>query len=113
MRTSETGRKGGVSLQRPLPESVLVGASCHDLAQLQAAQRLGCDFAVLGPVQATASHPATPPLGWAAFEQLREQVSLPIYAIGGLAAADIDTARRHGAQGVAAIRALWPRPVTG
>ena len=99
--------------QRPLPESVLVGASCHDLAQLQAAQRLGCDFAVLGPVQATASHPGATPLGWAAFEQLREQVSLPIYAIGGLAAADIDTARRHGAQGVAAIRALWPRPATG
>jgi len=99
--------------QRPLPESVLVGASCHDLAQLQAAQRLGCDFAVLGPVQATASHPAATPLGWAAFEQLREQVSLPIYAIGGVAAAGIDTARRHGAQGVAAIRALWPRPVTG
>ncbi|MCL7715621.1 Nudix family hydrolase [Stenotrophomonas mori] len=94
--------------QRPLPASVPVAASCHDLAQLQAAQRLGCDFAVLGPVRPTASHPGAPALGWEAFEQLREQVSLPIYAIGGLAAADIATARGHGAQGVAAIRALWP-----
>jgi 8-oxo-dGTP diphosphatase len=53
--------------QRPLPEGQLVAASCHDLQQLQAAQQLGCDFAVLGPVQATASHPEAVPLGWEAF----------------------------------------------
>lgn len=94
--------------ERPLPEGQLVAASCHDLAQLQAAQRLGCDFAVLGPVQATASHPQAAPLGWEAFEALRAQVSLPIYALGGLGADDIVQARRHGAQGIAAIRGFWP-----
>ena len=93
---------------RPLPADQLVAASCHDLAQLQAAQRLGCDFAVLGPVQATDSHRGATPMGWEAFEVLRAQVSLPIYALGGLGADDIVQARRHGAQGVAAIRALWP-----
>jgi 8-oxo-dGTP diphosphatase len=94
--------------QRPLPAGQLVAASCHDLAQLQAAQRLGCDFAVLGPLQQTASHPGAAPLGWAAFEALREQVSLPLYALGGMTPSDIEQARRHGAQGVAAIRSLWP-----
>ncbi len=94
--------------KRPLPVSVPVGASCHDLAQLQAAQKLGCDFAVLGPVQATASHPGAKPLGWQGFERLREQVSLPLYAIGGMDAGQVAEARRHGAQGVAAIRSLWP-----
>jgi len=38
---------------------------------------------------------------------LREAVSLPIYAIGGLDSSDIAEARRHGAQGIAAIRSLW------
>jgi 8-oxo-dGTP diphosphatase len=47
-------------------------------------------------------------MGWARFEQLREQVSLPIYAIGGLGPDDIAIARQHGAQGIAAIRGLWP-----
>lgn len=94
--------------KRPLPASVPVAASCHDLAQLQAAQRLGCDFAVLGPVRATASHPDATPMGWEAFERLREQVSLPLYAIGGLAPEHIAEARGHGAQGIAAIRGLWP-----
>jgi 8-oxo-dGTP diphosphatase len=98
---------------RPLPAHQLVGASCHDLQQLRAAQALGCDFAVLGPVQATATHPDVSGIGWQEFERLREQVSLPIYAIGGLSLNDIDSARRSGAQGIAAIRGLWPAPVTG
>jgi 8-oxo-dGTP diphosphatase len=89
-------------------EGLTVAASCHDAGELQAAQRLGCDFVVLGPVRATASHPGATPLGWDAFAQLRESVSLPIYAIGGLDSDHIAEARTHGAQGIAAIRGLWP-----
>ena len=84
-----------------------IGASCHDAIDLRHAQALGCDFAVLGPVRATASHPGQAGIGWDAFALLREQVSLPIYAIGGLSPSDIADARAHGGQGVAAIRGLW------
>ena len=94
--------------ERPLPPALPVAASCHDEAELEHAQRLGCDFAVLGPVQRTPTHPEAVGLGWTRFAAMRETVSLPIYAIGGLAPADIPVARRHGAQGIAAIRALWP-----
>ena len=93
---------------RPLPPGQAVGASCHDLAGLRQAVALGCDFAVLGPLQATASHPGAPTLGWDGFVALREQVALPIYAIGGLTPADLAIARGHGAQGIAAIGGLWP-----
>ncbi|PAM39185.1 DNA mismatch repair protein MutT, partial [Acinetobacter baumannii] len=85
--------------ERPLPAGQLVAASCHDLEQLLAAQRLGCDFAVLGPVQATASHPDAVPLGWEAFAAMRAQVSLPIYALGGMTPQHVAEARRHGGQG--------------
>ena len=84
-----------------------IGASCHDAIDLRHAEAAGCDFAVLGPVQATASHPGQAGIGWEAFALLREQVSLPIYAIGGLSPSDITYARAHGGQGVAAIRGLW------
>ena len=84
-----------------------IGASCHDAIDLRHAQAAGCDFAVLGPVCATASHPGQPGIGWEAFALLREQVSLPIYAIGGLMPTDIADARAHGGQGIAAIRGLW------
>lgn len=95
--------------ERPLPAGQLVAASCHDLPQLQAAQRLGCDFVVLGPVQATPSHPGAAPLGWDAFAALRARVALPIYALGGMTTEHIAQARCHGGQGIAAIRGLWPQ----
>lgn len=85
-----------------------VAASCHDAAQLQAAQALGCDFVVLGPVRPTASHPGGAVLGWDGFAALRAGCALPIYALGGLDAADMASARAHGGQGIAAIAGLWP-----
>ena len=94
--------------RRPLPEGLPVAASCHSLDELRHAERLGCDFAVLGPVRETATHPGTPGLGWPGFAALREHTALPLYAIGGLSPNDIPEARRHGAQGIAAIRGLWP-----
>ena len=93
---------------RPLPPGQAVGASCHDLDDLRRAQALGCDFAVLGPLHPTASHPGAATLGWDGFVALREQVALPIYAIGGLTLDDLPAARGNGAQGIAAIRGLWP-----
>jgi 8-oxo-dGTP diphosphatase len=83
-------------------------ASCHTLDELMHAQTLDCDAAVLGPVLPTVSHPGQPGIGWNAFAGLRERVALPIYAIGGLSVGDVEVARAHGAQGIAAIRGLWP-----
>ncbi|MDC7807772.1 Nudix family hydrolase [Luteimonas sp BLCC-B24] len=92
---------------RPVPADVLLAASCHDADELRMAAAIGCDFVVLGHVRATPSHPDVPGMGWTAFAQLRDTTALPIYAIGGLTPADIPEARRHGAQGIAAIRSLW------
>ncbi|GAB3098148.1 Nudix family hydrolase [Lysobacter terrae] len=94
--------------ERPLPAGAPVAASCHTLEELRAAQALGCDFAIVGSIRETESHPGAQPMGWHGFAALREAVSLPLYAIGGLTPDDIGEARRHGAQGIAAIRSLWP-----
>lgn len=94
--------------ERPVVDGVLLSASCHDVGELRRAEALGCDFAIVGAVRETASHPGRPGIGWPRFAALREEASLPIYAIGGLAPQDLAEARAHGAQGVAAIRALWP-----
>lgn len=93
---------------RPTSRELPLGASCHDVGQLRHAEAIGVDFAVLGPVAATPSHAGVEPLGWERFGALRESVSLPIYALGGMVADDVVNARRHGAQGIAAIRSLWP-----
>jgi 8-oxo-dGTP diphosphatase len=94
--------------QRPVPESQLLSASCHNAAELEHAQAIGIDFVLLGPIQPTATHPDRKGLGWNQFSRLRETIVLPIYALGGMRIDDIALSRRHGAQGVAAIRGLWP-----
>lgn len=93
---------------RPLPEGRLLAASCHNARELELAARLGCDFATLSPVQPTASHPDTLALGWEQARQLTLNAQLPVYFLGGMTPADIGKAVRHGAQGIAAIRSLWP-----
>ena len=85
----------------------LAGASCHDAGDLERARATGCDFAVLGPVRATPTHPDAPVLRWNGFARLARGAGLPVFAIGGLGVDDIAAALRSGGQGVAAIRAFW------
>lgn len=90
--------------RRPLPPDKWVAVSCHRADELAHAERIGADFATLSPVRPTASHPAASVLGWQRFSALAQEFALPIYALGGLGADDIEAARAAGAQGVAAIR---------
>jgi 8-oxo-dGTP diphosphatase len=89
------------------PRALLVGASCHDAEQLDHAAALGVDYAVLGTVKETASHPGAVPLGWDRFAELARDRPMPIYAIGGLTRADLPEARRRGAHGVALLSAAF------
>ncbi len=47
------------------PHFDLVGASCDNTEELRKAEQLGVDFAVLGPVLPTPTHPDAVLLGWA------------------------------------------------
>jgi 8-oxo-dGTP diphosphatase len=82
-------------------------ASAHNAPELVHAGELGVDFAVLGAVAATPSHPVGAPLGWSAFTELLAHAQVPVYALGGLGHADRARARESGAQGIAALRASW------
>lgn len=89
------------------PDLPWVGASCHNAEELAQAVALGCDFAVLSPVLPTASHPGEPALGWEAFAKVVCASPIPVYALGGQSAATLDTARQHGAQGIAVKGSAW------
>jgi 8-oxo-dGTP diphosphatase len=89
------------------PENLLVAASCHHRTELERAMQLDLDFAVLGPVKQTASHPRVPAIGWNGFKQLARGSSIPVYAIGGLTRDDLEEAWRAGAHGLAMIRGSW------
>lgn len=85
-----------------------VGASCHQAHELVRAAELGLDYALLGHVNATASHPGQAPLGWDGFAaMLAKDTPLPVFAIGGLQGTDLAQARASGAHGIALMRGAW------
>ena len=92
---------------RERPRGILGAASCHDAAELERAMALELDFAVLGPVRPTASHPSARVLGWDGFARLARGASIPVYAIGGVQRAYLETAWRAGAHGLAMISGAW------
>ena len=95
-----------MALQRR-PATGLSGASCHDARELARAMALGLDFAVLGPVKATPTHPGARALGWEGFARLAEGSSIPLFAIGGMTLGDLPSVWRAAGHGVAMISAAW------
>ncbi|WP_137937772.1 Nudix family hydrolase [Chitinivorax sp. B] len=90
------------------PAMVWVGASCHCLTDLQHAKQLGVDYALLGSVLPTKSHPGGSTLGWAGFQALHQVGwSFPLYALGGMQPSDQTVAAEHGAHGIAMQRQVW------
>ena len=87
----------------------LIAASCHNADELQMAAQLGVDFVTLSPVQPTSTHPDAQPLGWEVTGELIDSINIPVYLLGGMRAEDLPQAFAAGAQGIAAIRALWPQ----
>lgn len=93
--------------ERPLSKDKLVCAACHNTEQLKKAESLGVDFVTLSPVLPTQTHPDATPMGWETFSTLCHSTELPVFALGGLSKADLETAIGHGGYGIAAIRSLW------
>ena len=89
------------------PDCPLVAASCHNEAELDRAAALGLDFVVLGPVSPTPSHPGGATLGWDRYARLIADYPLPVYALGGMRAEDLETSWRSGAQGIGMMRNVW------
>jgi thiamine-phosphate pyrophosphorylase len=80
----------------------LIGASCHDAAELGRAAAGGADYALLAPVfEVPGKGPA---LGLEGFAGLAGASGLPVYALGGVTDAHIPALLEAGAHGVAVIR---------
>lgn len=92
---------------RQRPDFEWVGASCHDTAELQRAAELDLDYALLGPVKPTLTHPGAGGLGWQRFSALARVLPMPVLGLGGLGPGDMEEARPAGAHGIATIRSAW------
>ena len=89
------------------PDHLLVGASCHNRAELVYAQSLQLDFALLSPVLPTKSHPEASGMGWEKFAEALNGLEIPVYGLGGMHPEHLSQALAYGARGVAMQRVCW------
>jgi len=81
-------------------------ASCHNEKEVNLANQLEVRCVLIGPVNATESHPEVAAINWKQFNKLCAYANCPVYAIGGMKLGDQKIASIYGAQGIAAIRAF-------
>ncbi|AVP95925.1 Nudix family hydrolase [Ahniella affigens] len=86
----------------------LLGISVHADTDSDWIRRVQPDYLLLGQVHGTPSHPDRQGMGWARFAELAAAYCAPVYAIGGVGPADLQSAKTHGALGVASISAYFP-----
>lgn len=88
----------------------LVGRSVHTSQGATRAEAEGADYLLAGSIFSTASHPEQQPAGVAFLAEVAGKSGIPVYAIGGVTAANAGECIRAGAQGVAAISAILGAP---
>ena len=93
------------ALQARHPHWIVTGAA-HDAAAVARAASAGLHAALLSPVFASASPSAGEPLGLERFSEIARAANLPVYALGGVTAANAPSLEGSGAAGVAAVEGV-------
>lgn len=92
--------------RRLLGPEPLIGVSTHSVEQAVAAQAQGADYLGVGPVFATPTKPDYRPVGLELVAAVKQRVTVPFVAIGGIDRANLTLVRSSGATRVAVVRAV-------
>ena len=88
------------------PDRIL-GTSAGPVAEAQAAEAAGADYIGVGAVFATGTKKDARNLTMEALRAIRAAVTIPVVAIGGISAANIDQLAGSGVDGVAVVSAIF------
>jgi len=86
--------------------TILVGKSTHSFEQAVAAEGEGADYIGFGPIFATPTKPDYPPIGLMDIRRVHQEVSLPIFCIGGINVDNLQSVIDAGAKRVVIVSAL-------
>lgn len=85
----------------------ILGVSATNLAEAIQGEKDGADYLGVGPIYATGTKPdAAPPMGATGLAEVVRHVSIPVIAIGGINASNVDEVIATGADGAAVISAI-------
>lgn len=91
-----------------LGNQALIGVSCYDsLALAQQAAAAGADYIAFGSIYPSATKPAAVRAPLSLLRAAKQQLQLPVVAIGGIDAANASAVIAAGADAVAVIRSVF------
>lgn len=97
--------------RRLLGKKKIIGLTAHSLNEAKEAQKAGADYIGVSPIFATETKiDAGKPRGIDLIRKIRNQVSIPIIAIGGINLFNAKEVIQAGADGICAISAVITKP---
>lgn len=96
-----------------LGPGAIIGVTVRNVAQAVKAEKMGADYIGLGPIYKSSTKQPVNPLGLHIIRLVREQVKIPIFAIGGISLEKVKEVMEAGASGIAVISGILASPNIG
>jgi thiamine-phosphate pyrophosphorylase len=95
------------AVRKIVGKDMLIGVSAHTLAEAKASEAGGADFITIGPIFDTPSKAKFGlPVGIAILKELKVELNIPFYALGGVKSGNVAQVMGAGATGAAMISAI-------
>lgn len=95
------------AVRQLIGDSMILGVSCHTLEEAKKAEQAGADYLGVGAVFTTSTKQDTISVSYDTLREIREGVSIPIVAIGGISQDNILELSGSGVDGVALVSAIF------
>ncbi len=98
----------GIEIVRTMiGQDKLIGFSAHNLQEAEKAENSGADYVTISPIFDTAYKDYfIEPLGTEKIGKIKEEIDIPIIALGGISENNVNNALEKGADGIAVISAI-------
>ncbi len=95
------------AIRKTFQDKLKIGVSTHSFDEALEAEKEGADFIALGPIYHTPSKMRYgKPIGIETLKKVKAQISIPVFAIGGIKVDKVREVKEAGANGVALISAI-------
>ena len=94
-------------VRRMIGRDKIIGFSAHSLEEAERAKSSGADYVSISPVFDTVNKDYfIKPLGVGAIGRVKDQINIPVIALGGINESNVSSVIKNGADGVAIISAI-------
>ena len=96
----------GVVVKKLAPKGFIIGMTAHSLNEGLAAQEAGAEYVGIGAAFPTGTKPGASILGVKGIRMVRERLSIPAVAIGGIGPLNVEAVMETGVDGITVVASV-------